>query len=186
MCEVTERDDDDDDDPLARVISVDMDFANNIEHDSGSESESETETHPKVRVRMRKMIHRKFGGVPRSGPSLQKIGSMDKRHVKKHVLKTNTKTFTQMKGLVDMSFNDRSVNVSEKKYGNDRIASRGPGSILGILALNPNGNPAVAKETIVAIKPMKLSFVAHDALRKFFEGQDSHLQVGMQASCNLF
>lgn len=182
MCEVIEREEEDDDDPLGRVISVDMDFANNVKQDSGSESESDSEPEPNVRGKMRKMMHRKFGNVPRPSPCLEKIGSMDKRHVKKHVLKTNTKTFTQMKGLVDRSFNDRSVNVS-RKYGDDRIASRGPGSILGILALSPDGNPPIAKETIMAVRPMKLAFVAHSALRKFFDGQDSHLQVCTQASC---
>ncbi|GMH40079.1 hypothetical protein BSKO_07983 [Bryopsis sp. KO-2023] len=171
MCEVVAKDDGEDDDPLSKMVSVDLDFATNVEPDSDTESENSQDMDT---ASTGKSSIRSLSG---KNPQIKQIGSMDRRHVRKHVLKTTTRTFAQMKGLVNQSFNDRIVNVSEKSGNEENTVSRGPGSILGILALENDGRRVPAKETIVAVQQMKVAFVSHEALCKYFKGQDSHLQV---------
>lgn len=168
MCEVIDREEEDD--GLGGQVSVDLDFAGNTEEVSSSEPESEKDEPLNIVPRLRRKIQ-----IVRQ-QEITKIGTMDKRHVKKHVLKTTTRNFQTMNRLVQQSFNDRAVTVSTKK-GSDQTVSRGPGSILGCLDLSPEDKIPLAKETVVAVKTLRVSFVAHEDLREYFTGEDSQLQV---------
>lgn len=102
----------------------------------------------------------------KSSRKLAAIGSLNKRQVRRGVLHRPTPMHNQMKKLVTESFHDRSVH--QLCWDSKAAFSRGPGSILGSLALDLD-KPARCRETIIGETDVQALFVSHDALRKYFK-----------------
>eukprot|EP00803_Ostreobium_quekettii_P001747 evm.model.scf_722EXC.5 EVM.evm.TU.scf_722EXC.5 scf_722EXC:51151-58080(+) len=109
------------------------------------------------------------------------IGTLNRKQVLRSVLHRPTLMHNHMAKLVRESFSERSYDQEEDDPESpvsmtDATCSRGPGAILGVMALDPK-HPAKNHETIIAETEVRVAFVEHAAVRKYFKGPDSHIQV---------